>query len=190
MLTSRSKVEWQDIPWLSHWLRKRLEGDLLSKAYETSPKRRRWTILIHFLSCFARRTLLLFKVSVNFRLTFLQTFLQAAPAPWHNFYCSPVEIPKVPEPKHVGSPFCVPRWRVLGQKHEVFSTRECMAELLCIRIRFCKYMVVSIQNDSDSVIYSVCLYISIYIYMYRWSSYSSIDGLANDHAATQCLQKL
>lgn len=43
------------------------------------------------------------------RLTFLQTFLQAAPAPWHNFYCSPVEIPKVPEPKHVGSPFCVPR---------------------------------------------------------------------------------
>ena len=61
-----------------------------------------------------------------------------------------------------------------------------MAELLRIRIRFCKYMIVSIQNDSDSVIYSVCLHISIYTYMHR----SSIDGLANDHAATQCLQKL
>lgn len=118
------------------------------------------------------------------RLTFLQTFLQAAPAPWHNFYCSPVEIPKVPEPKHVGSPFCVPRWRVLesvgettgnvvGQKHEVFSTRECMAELLCIRIRFYKYMVASIQNDNDSVIYSVCIYIyvqMVIIFQYRWPS--------------------
>lgn len=56
---------YHDIPWLSHWRRKRLEGALFSKAYETSPKRRRWTILIHFLSCFARRTLLLFKVSVK-----------------------------------------------------------------------------------------------------------------------------
>ena len=46
------------------------------------------------------------------RLTFLQTFLQATPAPSHKIYCSPVETPKVPEPKHVGSPSCVPRRRV------------------------------------------------------------------------------
>ena len=148
VLTSRSKVQWRDIPWLSHWRRKRLkrnEEDLFSKAHETSPKRR-WTILIHFLSCFAQRTLL----------------FKGIRYPWSPLDISPNSPPGRPplaqdlllsrnswgsraEARRIAF-LCASlkgfesvgetTGNVVGQKHEVFSTRECMAELLCIRIPY------------------------------------------------------